>query len=53
MYLFEDEYISLHEIVLEVNGEHYTLRKGFDTSVICAGLEMSNLVKLSDLPEDE
>ena len=53
MHLFEDEYISLHEIVLEVNGEYYTLKKGFDCSVICAVLEMSDLVKLSDLPEVE
>ena len=45
------EYISLHKIVLEVNGEYYTVKKGFDTSVICAYLEMSDLVP--SLPEDE
>lgn len=43
---FRDEYISLHTIILEVNGEYYTVKKTFDTSVICAGLEMSHLVKI-------
>ena len=48
---FRDEYISLHKIILEVNGEYYTVKKTLDTWVICASLEMSDLVKLPT--EDE
>jgi len=43
---FTDEYISLYKIILEVNGEYYTIKKSIDPSVICASLEMSDLVKL-------
>lgn len=41
----EENYITLHDITLEVNGVLYTTKKGFDHSVICQDLTMDDLVK--------
>lgn len=40
---YEEEYISLHDITLDVNGKLYTTKEGFDHSVICALLDMDDL----------
>ena len=46
---YEEEDISLYDITLEVNGKLYTTNEGFDHSVICALLDMDDLVLISEL----
>mgnify|MGYP003116264967 CR=1 FL=1 len=45
---YEEEYISLYDITLEVNGRLYTTKEGFDHSVICALLDMDDLVLVEE-----
>ena len=52
VFSYEEEYISLYDITLEVNGELYTTKEGFDHSVICALLDMGDLVKLEEVKNE-